>query len=190
MKLNILISILIILTNCTERNQTRPVEKRIKYFDSLQQQNLRLLDSFHLMEYNDTAKWLLYAIHCNDSVKYGRGRDRVTLSRTPLGFLDITLTYVEMNEDTLSLLYNFLYNDSTIVEQLTSQKSLIDGIEFNTKNQKIIGYIKGDATIWGNGVGSIYENPLQIETIKFIKDNNEKLNLWFRKEAKRKGIIE
>ena len=129
------------------------------------------------MNYNDSAKWLLYTMHCDDSSQYGRVRDRILLKKVPLASLDIRLSYVDMRNDSLSLLYLFLYNDSTIVEQ-TNQKILSNGVKFYTRNYKVIGYIKGDYTISGSE-GTRYQNALQPEIIAFIKNHKQILNPWF-----------
>lgn len=185
-------SILFLLASCTEgqHNRQQMVEKT-NFFDSVQQRQISFLDSLHLLQFNDTSKWFLYAMQCDDSSKWGRIRDRKELSKIPLGFMKLNLNYVAKQNDTLSLLYNFLYDDSTIVEESTSNRPIIDGMQFNTKNKKIIGFIIGHAILNQNGnPGSRYENPLQPEVISFIKSNKDKLNPWFRDEAKRRKIID
>ncbi len=189
MKIIICISLILVLLNsCNEQPHPQNIAVR-NYFDSIEQQNIRFLDSLRLSQFNDSAKWILYTIHYNDSSKYGKTRNRIVLDKIPLVFLRISLTYIEKKGDTLSLLYKFVYNDSTVVEQTTAQRPITDGVEFDTKNQKIIGYIKGEAIILEKESGGIYKYPLQAEVINFMKNNRDRLNPWFSQEARRRKII-
>ncbi len=192
MKISIPLSILFFVTSCTDGQHTNhQMKAKTNFFDSIQQIQLSFLDSMDLLQLNDTSKWILYSIQCDDSSKSGRIRDRKELSKIPLGFMKLNLNYVAKQNDTLSLLYNFLYDDSTIVEESTSNRPIIDGMQFNTKNKKIIGFIIGHAILNQKGKpASRYENPLQPEVISFIKSNKDKLNPWFREEAKRRKIID
>lgn len=192
MKISIAVSILFLLAGCTEGQYAKQqVTEKVSFFDSVQQRQLALLDSLHLLQFNDTSKWFLYAIQCDDSSKFGRVRDNKELPRIPLGFMKLNLSYVAKQNDTLSLLYNFLYNDSTVVQKSTSDKPIIEGVQFNTKSNKIIGFVVGHTTFYQRGTPeSRYENPLQPKVVVFIKDNKNKLNPWFREEARRRKIIE
>ncbi len=192
MKISIAVSVLFLLAGCTEGRHTKQqMTEKVNFFDSVQQRQLALLDSLHLLQFNDTSKWFLYAIQCDDSSKSGRVRDRKELPKIPLGFIKLNLNYVAIQNDTLSLLYNFLYDDSTIIEKSTSNRPIIRGMQFNTKSNQIIGFIIGHAILNQNGnSANRYENPLKPEVISFIKSNKGKLNIWFRDEAKRRKIID
>lgn len=191
MRIDIFILLLFILVSCNEQKPTKTERVKIDYFDSIQQYNIQLLDSLNLTKFNDTAKWLMYTIQCNDSSSFGRTRERKILAKIPLAFLKLNLSYMRTEGDTLSLLYNFLVDDSIRVEQTTAKKSIVDGIMFNTKADTLIGYVIGEAIFSQTGnPHSRYENPLQPEVIVFIKNNKDKLNPWFREEAKRRKIIE
>lgn len=192
MRISIVVSILFLLVSCTEGQHTKQqTEEKLNFFDSVQQQQLAFLDSLHLLQFNDTAKWFLYAIQCDDSSKSGRVRDNKVLPQIPLGFMKLNLTYVARQNDTLSLLYNFLYDDSTIVQKTTSDKPIMEGMQFDIKSNKVIGFIVGHATFYQSGnPASRYENPLQPEVISFIKRNRDKLNPWFRKEAERRKVVD
>lgn len=190
MRINFFI-LLLVLASCREGQLKKEEKIKIGYFDSVQQQNVQLLDSLNLLKFNDTAKWMMYAIQCDDSSNFGRTREKIPLAKIPLGFLNLNLSYVRVEGDTLSLLYSFLVDDSIRVELSTAQKPIINGIMFNIKADTAIGYIIGEAILsqWGNPHDR-YENSLQPKVIAFIKANKDKLNPWFRKEAKRRKIIE
>lgn len=184
-------AVIIFICTCKENAENSVKAEKKTYFDSIENKNMELLNSYNLLQLNDTAKWLLYAIHCDDSCTEGRGRFKQSLVKTPLSFFKMKLNYVAKKSDTLSLLYNFLYDDSLYIERINSDKGITNGIMFDVKNNKIIGYIIGEAIFSQAGnPDSRYVNPLQSEVIAFIKRNKDKLNPWFREEAKRRKIIE
>lgn len=192
MRISIIVAILILLAGCNEGQHTKQqTTEKTTFFDSVQQRQLAFLDSLHLLQLNDTAKWFLYALQCDDSSKSGRAKLSKELPKMPLGFMQLNLNYAVKQKDTLSLLYNFLYDDSTIVEKTTLHNSLIEGVQYDIKKNKLIGYILGEGVYsQGGDPTSRYENPLQPEVIAFIKNNKDKLNPWFREEAKRRKIVE
>lgn len=191
MRISTYILLLFILVSCNEKKTAKAEKVRVNYFDSIQQHNIQLLDSLNLTKFNDTAKWLMYAIQCDDSSSFGRTRERKPLTKIPLAFLKLNLSYMRTEGDTLSLLYDFLVDDSIKVEQSTAMKPIINGIMLNTKADTLIGYIMGDAILSKtDNPHSRYENALQPEVIAFMKSNKDKLNPWFREEAKRRKIID
>jgi hypothetical protein len=80
-------------------------------------------------------------------------------------------------------------NDSTPINKYSGEKSISDGVQVRISDEKILGLIRGEGVVWEKGPRSRYENPLQPEVIAYIKTNKDKLNSWFREEAKRRGII-
>lgn len=156
---------------------------KTNFYDSIENKNLKLLDSLKLTQWNDSAKWRLYTLHCDDTTK----QDKDNL---PISSLQLKLTYVSILHDTLDLLYSFMANDSTPIKKYSGEEHITDGLQFKTSDGKVIGLIRGDAIVKESGVKSRYENPLQPEVIAFIKKNKVKLNPWFREEAKRRKIID
>jgi hypothetical protein len=68
---------------------------------------------------------------------------------------------------------------------------LVTGVGFDTTTKKKIYMVSSNVTITHKGnPQSRYENPLQPEVIAYIKNNKDKLNPWFREEAKRRKIID
>ena len=176
---------------CNENPTGSYATHKQTYFDSLENKNIELLNSYNLSQLNDTAKWLLYTIHCDDSCTEGRAKYEQFIEKNALSFLKLNLNYVAKKGDTLSLLYSFLYRDSITIEKISRNKGITNGILFNVRDKKIIGYVIGEATYSESGnPNSRYENSLQPEVIAFIKSNMDKLNPWFRKEAKRRKILE
>jgi len=177
------------LFSCSE-NGTKN-NHRENYFDSIQTKQISVLDSLDLSQFNDSAKWLLYTIHCDDSCLMGSARNKKLLKKIPLSFLPLKLVYISKDNDTLSLLYNFIYdNDSTIVESLsTKNKMLSDGVVFNLKDSSVIGYIRGEGIYNQSGPNSRYEAPLKPDVKAFLIKNKSELNSWLRKEAIRRKVI-
>ncbi len=164
---------------------------RANYIDSIQAKEIKILDSLQLVRFNDSAKWLLYTIHCDDSCLMGRARNRQLLNKIPLSFLPLKLGYVSKDGDSLSLLYDFIYdNDSIRIETLTTPNtSLTSGVVFDIKSDTVIGYIKGEAIYNETGQYSRYQLPLKQEVKTFLKHNQSKLDPWLREEAKRRKVI-
>lgn len=180
---------LFLLFSCGE-NETRN-NHRENYFDSIQTKQISFLDSLNLSQFNDSAKWLLYTIHCDDSCLMGSVRSRKLLKKIPLSFLPLKLAYISKDNDTLSLLYNFVYdNDSTIVESISTKNTMLsDGVVFNLKNGSVIGYIMGEGIYNQSGPNSRYKAPLKPDVKAFLTKNKSELNPWLRKEAIRRKVI-
>ncbi len=158
---------------------------RTNIYDSVEKKNLKFLDHFGLSRYSDSAKWLLYTFHCDDTAVNREGK------LLPISSLDIKLSLAEKVNDTLSLLYSFMENDSTLInEKLKTGLYITDGIEFKISDNKVIAYISGEATLTNFKPGSRLENSLQPEVVAYIKTNRDKLNVWFRNEAIRRRIVE
>src|SRR5688500_14262205 len=101
-----LIILLVLTQRCVERDSnTANDTNNHNYFDSIESELLKNLDSIGLLRFNDSAKWLMYAIHLDDSLRPRVGER----GKLPIGFLKIKLMIVEKQSDTLSLLYTFLY---------------------------------------------------------------------------------
>lgn len=139
MKAVFLSVIIIFLCTCKENASSGGKTDKQTYFDSLENKNVSLLKGYNFLQLNDTAKWLLYALHCDDSCTEGRGRYKQSLEKIPLCYLKLKLSYVEKRRDTLSLLYNFLYNDSVFIERINRGNDLTNGIMFDTKKINLLG---------------------------------------------------
>ncbi len=155
----------------------------MNYYDSIENRNLKLLDSLNFTRFNDSAKWRLYTLHCDDTTL----QDKKYLS---LSSLNLKLVYVRKVNDTLDLLYQFMKDDSIPIGRYPGQKYISDGVQFKTSENAIIGFLRGEGTVWEKGQDSRYEYPLQPEVIAYIKNNENNLNPWFKMEAKKKGILQ
>jgi hypothetical protein len=175
----------IIIGACQHPNKKgNGIAIKTNIYDSSENKNLKLLDSLGLIRYNDSAKWRLYTIHCDDSALQEDNR------YIPVSSLNLKLGLVSKENDTLDLLYSFMENDSTTINRELKEKYITAGIQFKTSEDKVIAYIHGEGTFTIKGSTSRFQNPMQPEVITYIKKNQDKLNPWFRNEAKRRGILQ
>jgi hypothetical protein len=146
----------------------------------------------HLESFYDQAKWVMYCIHCDERCRFYK---RINITDTPfLGALDLRFDKVKFFTDTTELNFYFYYRDSLKCDVNTfyNYGTLTYGAAFKGNKDSII-YFLSETTITRfskKGKTSRYDNPLQPEVIAFIKNNKDKLNPWFRKEAIRRKIIE
>ena len=177
------------ISSCQTKEPTKNT-KPLTYIDSIQERNLAFLDSTHLLRYNDSAMWRLYAIFCDDSCSFGTVRfDKKYFEKTPIAFLDLKLIYIDKTKDTLSLLYNFYYKDSIEVSEALTNKYISDGVVYDLRSDTLIGYVAGEALLVARGTDSRFRDPLQASVINFLKSNQTKLNPWLYQEAKRRKVI-
>jgi hypothetical protein len=182
----IITSIFVFLNACNQQKASSSVNARkINFYDSIENDNLKILDSLHLANYNDSAKWELYTIHCDDTIVQKKDN-----KYSPVSALNLKLTLVDKTNDTLNLLYHFMENDTVVsYSELKGGLSTTDGVEFKVSENRVIGYIKGEGLYTETGKKSRYQSILQPEVIGYIKTNYDKLNQWFENEAKRRGIV-
>lgn len=144
------------------------------------------IDSLHLQDLYDCARWYIYTQYCD--VLYKLTADSL-LSR-PLGELELKLDHLFIKNDTVKLIFNFIDKGEPILPSMTrDHKQLATGVGFDIKAKRKIYIMFSNATFTSKGnPASRYENPLQREVIKYIRDNWDKLDDCFRELAEQKGI--
>jgi hypothetical protein len=147
------------------------------------------LESF----YNQT-KWMLYCKECDKQCILS---DKVSLKDTTyFGFLDLKLYSTKFINDTTEINMAFYYNDSIKcdVNSVFHLGALSTGVVFKGKSSDSVIYFNNNSNVIffinPKFVSSREVNPLQPDVIYFIKNNEDKLNPWFREEAKRRKVIE
>ena len=135
---------------------------------------------------------MLYCIECDKKCILS---DNVPIKdSTYFGFLDLKLIDIKSYQDTTEINMAFYYNDTIICDINTVYhlgfintgavfKGNSDSILFFKNNTNADFYINYKMT----DTREVY--PLQPDVINFIKSNKDKLNPWFREEAKSRGII-
>ena len=182
----------LVFLGCNFKDTEKQPLIKLNFFDSIQNRSLAYLDSLHLSRFNDSAKWLLYTIHCDDSASLGGvAMNHFKVEKKPLSFLPLKLSLIDKQNDTLSLLYWFVYdNDSIRVEEINfSHKTLSSGVVFDLKGDSVIGYIHGEGIYMETGRQSRYKGPLQPDVKIFLTQNKEKIDPWLRKEALRRNVL-
>ncbi|SIT04427.1 hypothetical protein SAMN05421788_103107 [Filimonas lacunae] len=145
------------------------------------------VDSLQCRDLYDSAKWYLYAWHCD--VLYKPTSD--SLVSKPFSELELRYSRFLMRHDALILSFNFIDNGEVILPGMTRDNvPFATAVGFDTRTREKI--FKASANVYFSCKGDSlnrYVNPLQPEVIDFIKKNGDKLDPWFRKEAKRRKIL-
>ena len=182
---NYLIIIALLLFSCNSNQQNKKQNKNEVVNDRCFVYPSEV-DSLHIQDLFDSARWYIYALQCDEN--YLPKSD--TSKSISFGELPLRFDNLFIKNDTASLIFNFMDKDQIILPSMTRDyKQLATGVGFNLKAKKKIYIISSNTTITTkNNPTSRYENPMQPEVIKYIKDNWDKLNDCFRELAKRKGI--
>ena len=140
----------------------------------------------HVQDLYDSARWYIYTRYCD--VLYKPKSD--SLLSKPFGELELKFDNLWIKNDTAALIFYFTYKGEAILPSMMREyKQLATGVVFDVKTKTKIYIISSNTTITYKGdPTSRYENPLQPEVIKYIKENWDKLNECFRELAERKGI--
>jgi len=189
MRIIVLLFTLVSFSQCNNQSVNNSNIYKQTFFDSIEKQNILTLKSYNAVQLNDSAKWFLYLSHFNDSCSSGRAQSIVELRILPIAYCKISLSYVRRRGDTLSLLYNFLYNDSLIVEKNSQGEFLTDGLIFNLKTNKLIGFVKGEAHQYETfQFFDDYERQKSLQATLFFRKYKDSLNSWLRDEVNRRGF--
>jgi hypothetical protein len=174
-----------ILFSCN-LNQQRAKPKAVKINNDKCHVYPSAIDSLHLQDLYDSARWYIYTQYCD--VLYNPKSD--SLLDKPFGELELKFDYLDIKNDTLALFFSFMDKGQSILpSMMRDYKQLATGVGFDVKTKKKIYIISSNTTITHKGNSkSRYENPLQPEVIKYIKENCGKLNECFRELAEQKGI--
>ena len=148
----------------------------------------RQVDSLHFTDLYDSAKWYLYAI--NTDQYYRPKRD--SSASIPLGYLELRFSSVYITHDTLIVFFHFMDKDKVILPSMTRDNAqFTGGVGFLRKTKQRIFQVFSGVYYSEGGYSptSRYFNPLQPEVLAFIRNNKDKLNPWFKAQAKRRKII-
>lgn len=146
----------------------------------------REIDSLHLQDLYDSARWYIYTRYCD--VLYKPKSDSV-LSKS-FGELELKFDNMLIKNDTAALIFNFADMGTPLLSNmLRDSRPLATGVGFDIKTRQKVYMISSNTTITSKGdPTSRYENPLQPEVIRYIKENWKKLDDCFRELAEKKGL--
>ena len=148
-----------------------------------------IIDSFKLRHSYDEAKWRLYCIFCDDTVKIRKSNIN---TNTTFGMLELKFGILEKRNDSAIIYFEFFYNDTACTVyniDFKNDKPYTNGVLF-VKDSLVSFTFAGTSFFKDIYEKSRYKNPLQPEVINYIKNNEGKLNAWFREEARGRKIIE
>jgi hypothetical protein len=187
---NLLFLFLLFLISCqSPGNYVTPSVTYTSKHDSIETQRIKQLDSLGLVKgfnFNDTAKWLLYLQHYNDTTKWGELKK--DFRKIPLSYLPLRLNLFFLKNDTLDLMYMFWYNDTTFVENFSGTRGISRGVRFDVRRRKFIAF-------WGDEVAipmltdSFPNSLITPKFLEFCKDNRINLDPWLQKEIARRGYF-
>jgi hypothetical protein len=144
-----------------------------------------IVDSLQLRDLYDSARWYIYILQCDEN--YLPESD--TSKSIPFGELPLKFDDLIIRQDTLNINFSFMDKQEPILFSMSrSHKSIIGGVGFNIKSRSKMYMIFPGGNVTYKGGVNRYENPLQPEVIKYIKENWGKMNDCFRKLAEQKGI--
>jgi len=183
----LLVSILTLSCNSVEKNLNNNTPL---YYRNLNCYPKEILKN-KVTTFFDETRWAMYCIHCLDTCKFLK---KVNIKENQLfGTLDLRFEKITYLNDTTELSFCF-YRDTLRcdVNSISSLAGLTSGAAFKGTKDSIIYYLSRSTIyrIMGRGAKNRYAIPLQPEVIAYIKSNKDKLNSWFREEAKRRKIIE
>lgn len=175
----------VILLSCNERKEVI-AKTNINYYDSIEKSLSQKLKTLNLSSFNDSIKWTLYSVYADDSTSWGE--QNKGLPNIPLGFLSLKLLSLSQKLDTINLSYSFIYKDSIRVESHSQDRKPVWGeVMMLLDEKKIIGY--GTDIFYSiDAENGRFKKPLKDHTIFFIKNNRDKLDPWFREQAKEKDF--
>ncbi|MBS1927294.1 MAG: hypothetical protein IT254_03975 [Chitinophagaceae bacterium] len=146
------------------------------------------VDSLHLQDLYDSARWYIYATYCD---KLYQPKDNM-LPKYYFGQLELRFSDLVIKGDTVIINYDFFDNNGNLIlpSIMKTFKQLVTGVGFNMKNRKKIFMesSSGFSVVTVGGEDNRYENPLQPKVLAYIKSNWDKLNDCFREIAELKGI--
>ena len=144
------------------------------------------IDSLHLNNLYDSARWFIYTWHCDQS--YLPKND--TLRSITFGELPLYFDNLNLSKDTLELNFYFIDNNQVILPGMTRDfKQLSTGVGFNFQRKQKLYMISpsGFSTIMKGG-NNRYEQPMQSEVLAYIKNHWDRLDSCFKGLAIQHGI--
>jgi len=143
-----------------------------------------------LLYINDTAKWRLYNIYCDDTVPNAYIHDT---SKVFFSFLDLKPLAVGPSIDgtSIEIAYAFIYHDTVAVRDIETKHGWLHSIvSFNTRTKKLEKFLVGHlgSRFFVSGKTSRFEHLMQPEIIPFVRENKTHINEWYREALEKHGI--
>jgi hypothetical protein len=147
----------------------------------------KIVDSLNVKDLCDSSFWFINLFNCD--AQYFPNND--TVKSTTLGFQPLLYSDLQIMHDTIEIYFNYQDKNGIITQsKIRDNRTLLNGIAFSLKSrQRIYGCSLSGHPLTLNGSQSRFDNPLQPETIDFIRKNREKIDDNFRIFAVLNGVL-
>ncbi|HTN44832.1 MAG TPA: hypothetical protein VL098_00690 [Flavipsychrobacter sp.] len=140
----------------------------------------------------DKTKWTFYCQYCDERLNLGKEQSTKDAVIT-FGMLPLIFDEVQVQNDSVEIGFSFYFKGKPVTEQQYN-KSMLFSIMYNVEKDTVTYYRESRFFTRvccnpGQECRSRLIKPLQPEVIKYIYENREKLNRWFRDEAIKQGVI-
>jgi hypothetical protein len=190
MKYLTLILTLFICIGCTSDQMNNRTDSTSKQDIDLCFTYPSVIDSLHIQDLYDSARWYIYTRHCDRIYKMINPQANDSSKNIFFGELALKFKDVSFHGDTLELYFDFMDKDEAVLPSMADKYiELITGMAFNRHNRNKLYMVSPNGfSIYGKGASSHFENPQQPNVLEYISDNGSKLNKCFNELARRKGI--
>jgi len=182
--------VIILFVSCVgnDNEKEKLVTNKNNYFDK-EQITIHFLESKNCLSMNDSAKWYLYNIYCDDTLpsSFCKSQTPIYLSYLPLRAISAGYSY---DSSTIDIVYSFIYNDSMKIQHLmTKYDYIVEGVSVNINDKRIVGFIRGHGGHFQvQDSNNRFLNPLQPAVISFARENKQKLNSWYKTALENHGV--
>jgi hypothetical protein len=150
------------------------------------------INSAELQKLYDETKWRLYCIHCDQKIVFV---DKSLTSDITFGQCKLQFDQINQWADSVEVDFFFYYqniklNAATLMMTLPTYGAvykLPDSL-VQYRSRDIVRYFS-HTCMDKQDCHDRYVTPQQPEVIRYIKQNKNKIDPWFRKEAIKRGVI-
>jgi|GEM_PF-1495439 len=144
----------------------------------------------------DNTKWTLYCIHCDDTCRFADSLhmpDTLTFASLDLQLYTINRGYLMGR--TVELDFYFYYGDIKCNLKTMRNKEIAHGIIYQADTGYVISYASLSRQHdfreerHPSKLATRYLEPLQPDVVRYIQQNEAKLNPWFRNEAIKRKVL-
>lgn len=149
------------------------------------------LDSLNRVNSFNSAKWWIYCWHCDNSIEdFKIGHDEKCY--ITMGQLELRLVKIWTTTEYVTYYFNFIVPDSCNFDRNNTPTVINEAVTVKLANDSVVAFALENEplAVWSGEVPtSRLYNPLQPAVLKYIRENQEEIDPWFRNEAERRGIL-
>lgn len=193
-KVGVALGFLIFLISCHEALNKQEKDKTVVAVGKNESVYPHIIDSLSLDSLYDRAKWYIYCIHCDDTLKWHPNFFKKTIT---LGMLPLVLDTIERRSDTLEMDFAFRLPETATMLGLDIGNILGFGVVYKKGSDSILMFSQASVArySWGYSCDDFkscqdrHVVPLQPEVIRYIKQNGSNIDSWFYKKAVDKKVL-